>query len=223
MARQPRYRIPGLAQHVVQRGNNKQACFYHDDDYRVYLDRLKLYAEQYGVKIHAFILMTNHVHLLLTPEAENSVSLFIQALGRFYVQYVNKRYDRSGTLWEGRYRATLVDTDNYYLAVSRYIELNPVRALMVDHPAAYPWSSFHANGLGKPIQLWQPHQTYMALGETAEQRQKAYCELFSQDFSAKALAEIRYATQKGWVLGSERFKQQIAKQTSRPVSPRRLR
>ena len=223
MARQPRYKIPGLAQHVIQRGNNKQVCFFADDDYRVYLDKLKLCAEQHDVKIHAFILMTNHVHLLLTPETENSISLFMQALGRFYVQYVNKRYGRSGTLWEGRYRATLIDTDNYYLAVSRYIELNPVRAKMVDHPAAYPWSSFHANGLGKAIKLWQPHQSYLALGETAEQRQKAYCALFDQEFGEKALAEIRYATQKGGVFGSERFKQQIAEQSSRPVSPKRLR
>lgn len=221
MARQPRYTIPGYPQHIIQRGNNKQICFMQDDDYRVYLDKMKQYALQHGVAIHAFVLMTNHVHMLLTPEYENSISLFMQALGRFYVQHINKTYNRTGTLWEGRYRATLVDSDNYFLAVSRYIELNPVRAAMVVHPAGYPWSSFHANALGKNIQLWQPHQSYLALGNSNEQRQQAYLGLFKQPLAAKALDEIRYATQKGWVLGSEQFKQQIANQTTRPVSARR--
>lgn len=221
MARQPRYMIPGYAQHVIQRGNNRQVCFFKDDDYRVYLARLKQYAQQHGVQVHAFVLMTNHVHLLLTPQQENSVSLLMQALGRFYVQYINKTYGRSGTLWEGRYRATLVDSDYYFLAVSRYIELNPVRAVMVDHPAAYRWSSFHANALGKAIQLWQPHPSYLALGSSSELRQQAYLNLFEQPFTDKTLAEIRYATHKGWVLGSERFKQQIAEQIIRPVSPRK--
>ncbi|WNO60353.1 transposase [Rheinheimera sp. MMS21-TC3] len=221
MARQPRYHISGMAQHVIQRGNNKQVCFFQPDDYRVYLDKVKLYAAQHGVAIHAFVLMTNHVHMQLTPEQETSISLFMQALGRFYVQYVNKAYNRTGTLWEGRYKATLIESDNYFLAVSRYIELNPVRAAMVTHPAAYPWSSFHANALGKAIQLWQPHPCYLALGDTDEQRQQAYRALFEHAFADKVLAEIRYASQKGWVLGSERFKQQIAQQLNRRVSPSR--
>ncbi|HEY9043689.1 MAG TPA: transposase [Rheinheimera sp.] len=221
MARQSRYNAPGYAQHIIQRGNNRQVCFFSDDDYRVYLARLKQYAQQHDVQVHAFVLMTNHVHLLITPQHENGISLLMQALGRFYVQYVNKTYGRTGTLWEGRYKATLVDNDYYALAVSRYIELNPVRALMVDHPAAYPWSSFHANALGKAIQLWQPHASYLALGSSEAERQQAYLNLFEQPFSDKALAEIRYASNKGWVLGSEHFKQQIAKQLSRPVSPRK--
>lgn len=116
MARQPRYNIPGYAQHVIQRGNNRQVCFYKDDDYRLYLARLKQYAQQYEVQVHAFVLMTNHVHLLLTPQCENGISLLMQALGRFYVQYINKTYSRTGTLWEGRFRATLVDSDYYALA-----------------------------------------------------------------------------------------------------------
>lgn len=221
MARQPRYNVPGYAQHVIQRGNNRQVCFYQDDDYRVYLARLKQYAQQHGVQVHAFVLMTNHAHLLLTPQCESGISLLMQALGRFYVQYVNKTYGRTGTLWEGRYKATLVDDDYYALAVSRYIELNPVRARMVEHPAQYPWSSFQAHALGKAIQLWQPHASYLALGSNEGQRQQAYLNLFDQPFSDKALAEIRYASNKGWVLGNERFKKQIAAQLSRPVSPRR--
>ncbi|MDP5206101.1 transposase, partial [Alishewanella sp. SMS9] len=134
MPRQPRFTLPGFAQHIIQRGNNRQVCFFTKQDYSVYLERLQHYAQQHQVAVHAFVLMTNHVHILATPQIENSLSLMMQDLGRYYVRYVNKSYGRTGTLWEGRYKATLVDNDRYSLAVSRYIELNPVRANMVDHP-----------------------------------------------------------------------------------------
>lgn len=223
MPRQPRFTLPGLPQHIIQRGNNRQVCFFTQQDYAVYLDRLKLYAMQHSVAIHAFVLMTNHVHLLATPYKDNSISRMMQDLGRYYVRYVNQTYARTGTLWEGRFRSTLVDTDNYCLAVSRYIELNPVRAAMVDHPAAYPWSSFQANALGKSIELWQPLAAYLALGETPAARQQSYRELFAQPFSDKILAEIRLASQGQWVLGNEHFKQQIEAQLdiSRKISPTR--
>lgn len=223
MPRQPRFSLPGYAQHIIQRGNNRQVCFFTRQDYTVYLERLQHYAQQHQVAIHAFVLMTNHVHLLATPQLENSLSLMMQDLGRYYVRYINKSYGRTGTLWEGRYKATLVDNDRYALAVSRYIELNPVRAGMVDHPAAYPWSSYQANALGKTIQLWQPLPAYLVLGETAAQRQQSYRELFSQPFSDKALAEIRLASQGEWVLGSEHFKQQINAQLNvqRSITPSR--
>ncbi|GHG77036.1 hypothetical protein GCM10010919_32430 [Alishewanella longhuensis] len=175
----------------------------------MYLERLQHYAKQHQVAIHAFVLMTNHVHLLATPQIENGLSLMMQDLGRYYVRYVNKSYGRTGTLWEGRYKATLVDNDRYCLAVSRYIELNPVRAGMVDHPAAYPWSSYQANALGRAIQLWQPLPAYLGLGKTTDEQQQSYRELFEKPFSDKVLAEIRLASQGEWVLGSEHFKQQI--------------
>jgi putative transposase len=128
MARLPRLNLPGIPQHIVQRGNNRQVSFFTEQDYAVYLDKLKDYAKQYKVDVHAFVLMTNHVHLLVTPETEKGVSQLMQSLGRYYVMYINKTYQRTGTLWEGRYKSTLVDSANYFLLVSRYIELNPVRA-----------------------------------------------------------------------------------------------
>ncbi len=124
MARLPRLNLPGIPQHVVQRGNNRQVCFFAEQDYTVYLSKLKEYSQKYKVAVHSYILMTNHVHLLLTPEEGDGVSRLIQSLGRYYVRYVNQTYGRSGTLWEGRYKSTLVDSDNYFLTVSRYIELN---------------------------------------------------------------------------------------------------
>ena len=134
MARLPRLNIPGIPQHVVQRGNNRQVTFVSNDDYIVYLDRLKFYAKQYGVAIHAYTLMTNHVHLLLTPSNERGVSQLMQSLGRYYVRYFNNTYQRTGTLWEGRYKSTLVSDDEYLLLVYRYIEMNPVKA----YPSGQP-------------------------------------------------------------------------------------
>ena len=128
MARLPRLNLPNIPQHIVQRGNNRQVTFVEADDYVVYLGKLKHYAREYEVNIHAYVLMTNHVHLLVTPTTENGVSKLMQSLGRYYVRYFNQIYKRTGTLWEGRYKSTLVDSDNYFLLVSRYIELNPVRA-----------------------------------------------------------------------------------------------
>ena len=135
MPRLPRLNLAGVPQHVVQRGNNRQVCFFVEQDYVVYLDKLKYYAKQYQVDVHAFVLMTNHVHLLMTPNTDKGVSQLMQSLGRYYVRYINQTYNRTGTLWEGRYKSTLVDSEVYLLLVSRYIELNPVRANMVEHPA----------------------------------------------------------------------------------------
>ena len=141
MARLPRLNLPNIPQHVVQCGNNRQVCFFSEQDYTVYLDKLKDYAKKCHVNVHAFVLMTNHVHLLMTPETEKGASQLMHSLGRYYVMYINKTYQRTGTLWEGRYKSTLVDSEKYFLLVRRYIELNPVRANMVEHPAEYPWSS----------------------------------------------------------------------------------
>ena len=219
MARLPRLNLPGIPQHVIQRGNNKQASFFSDKDYAVYLDKLKLYSEKYSVAVHSYVLMTNHVHLLMTPETEQGVSQLMQSLGRYYVRYINQTYDRSGTLWEGRYKSTLVDSDNYFLTVSRYIELNPVRAGMVAHPAEYPWSSYQYNALGKPVELITPHFLYQGLAKTDKTRQKRYTALFDKIIPDYTLEEIRNSINRAWVLGDGQFKRQIEKQTGRRASP----
>lgn len=209
MARLPRLYVPGCSHHVIQRGNNRQACFFDEMDYAVYLKKLRDASDKYQVSVHAYVLMTNHVHLLVTPSDELGMSRMMQSLGRYYVRYVNKAYRRSGTLWEGRYKSTLVDNDNYLLTVSRYIELNPVRAAMVQHPSEYPWSSYRSNAMGKAIELITPHALYQQLGDTCEQRQANYCQLFRGRIADYTLAEIREATNKAWVLGSDRFKKEI--------------
>lgn len=219
MARLPRLNLPHIPQHIVQRGNNRQVSFFVEQDYVVYLDKLKEYARKYQVDIHAFVLMTNHVHLLVSPHTEKGVSQLMQSLGRYYVRYINQTHKRSGTLWEGRYKSTLVDCEQYLLLVSRYIELNPVRADMVAHPAEYPWSSYHANALDKEIELVIPHPIYLKLGQTEQQRKSRYQKLFRNHIPEYSLKEIRDATNKAWVLGNERFQQQIEAQTGRRAAP----
>ena len=213
MARRPRIYILGVAHHVIQRGNNRQACFGDDSDYKAYLTYLKEGAVQYGVAVHAFVLMTNHVHLLATPNDENALGKLLQAQGRRYVQYFNHKYGRTGTLWEGRYKSTLVQTESYLLTVHRYIELNPVRAKMVEHASEYPWSSYRFNAVGLNIELITPHREYKKLGANSESRQKAYRLLFRGRMAEKDLDEIRDCTNKSWVLGDERFKLQVAAKT----------
>ena len=219
MARLPRLNLPGIPQQVIQRGNNKQVSFFSDEDYAVYLDKLKLYSQKYSVAVHSYVLMTNHVHLLMTPETGQGVSQLMQSLGRYYVRYINQTYKRTGTLWEGRYKSTLVDSDNYFLTLSRYIELNPVRAGMVEHPAEYPWSSYQYSALGRPIELITPHFLYEDLAKTEKTRQKRYTALFDKMIPDHTLEEIRHSINRAWVLGDERFKRQIEKQTGRRASP----
>jgi putative transposase len=212
MARLPRYVIPRQPQHIIQRGNNRQAIFSAEADYQFFRDALVEAAQQYGLAIHAYVWMTNHIHLLATPEQEHSMSKVLQSVGRRYVQYFNLAYRRSGTLWEGRYRATVVDSEQYLLTLMRYIELNPVRAGMVDHPGDYPWSSyaFNAQGEAGPNTDWlTPHEEYLRLGRNAADRQGAYRLLFRAAISHDDLKEIRECSHKGWALGSERFKEEI--------------
>ena len=209
MARRPRLYLPNCPLHIIQRGNNRDACFRDDSDYKAYLHFMREAAERYGVSIHAFVLMTNHVHILATPSTEESVSRMMQSIGRRYVQYFNHIYSRTGTLWEGRYKSTLVDTDNYLLTVYRYIELNPVRAGMVEHAADYPWSSYPHNAAGVEIQMLTPHDSYIALGKTSELRASAYRKLFQTHISDMDIEVIRLATNKSWVLGSEKFIEQF--------------
>ncbi|OCQ20821.1 transposase [Pseudoalteromonas luteoviolacea] len=219
MARLPRLNLPNIPQHVVQRGNNRQVTFIENTDYAVYLDKLKQYAQEYDVHVHAYVLMTNHVHLLLTPTTANGVSKLMQSLGRYYVRYFNHAYQRTGTLWEGRYKSTLVDTERYFLLVSRYIELNPVRANMVSHPAEYIWTSYHHNALGKQIELITEHALFKTLGLSEQARHACYRALFKREIPAKTLADIQSATNKMWVLGSEHFKQHVEALTGRRATP----
>ena len=165
MARLPRLNIPDIPQHVIQRGNNRSVCFFSEEDYAVYLDKLKEFSIKHKVAVHSYVLMTNHVHLLVTPSTDDGVSRLIQSLSSYYVRYINQTHNRTGSLWEGRYKSSLVDSDNYFLLVSRYIELNPVRAGMVDHPSEYPWNSYHKNAEGAPIKLITPHYCYQCIGE----------------------------------------------------------
>ncbi len=220
MARLARMNLPDVPQHIIQRGNNRQAIFFADEDYTFYLDRLKHYAGQYNVAVHAFILMTNHVHLLVTQRTKTGVSQMMQSLGRVYVRHINLTYKRSGTLWEGRYKSSLIDSTRYLLLVSRYIELNPVRAHMVVRPAEYPWSSFRGNAMDKQISLLTPHACYLDLGRDMAQRQEAYVALFDHNMIDRDIADIRDTTNKGWVLGNEQFKQQIARTLERRVAPK---
>ena len=212
MARLPRYVIPGQPQHIIQRGNNRQDIFATETDYQFFRDALVEASAKYGLAIHAYVWMTNHIHLLATPTQENSISKVFQSVGRKYVQYFNFTYKRSGTLWEGRYRATVVDSEQYLLTLMRYIELNPVRADMVAHPRNYPWSSygFNAQGdTGKNAYWLTPQHEYLRLGRSAASRQGAYRQLFRAALSGKDLNAIRESTQKGWALGGEPFRRQI--------------
>jgi putative transposase len=174
MPRRARLSVPGIPWHIIQRGNNRSVCFYAEEDYRRYLDELTELAARFGCAVHAYVLMTNHVHLLLTPAKADSAGLLMKHLGQRYVQYVNKSYRRSGTLWEGRFRSCLTQSEDYVLACYRYIELNPVRAAMVRHPRDYRWSSFHANGNGRTDALLVPHEQYLRLGRTADARRDGY-------------------------------------------------
>ena len=220
MARKPRLSIPFIPQHIIQRGNNRQPCFFDQQDFKVYLDKLEEYTKKYLVSVHAFVLMTNHVHLLLSPSERDGISKVMQSLGRYYVRYFNHTYQRTGTLWEGRYKSSLIDSDIYFLTVSRYIELNPVRANMVKHPAEYPWSSYHGNALGKPLKLLTPHACYSQLGNTPTTQQRSYQSLFDHQIPDWTIEQINTATNKEWVLGNSHFKDYIEQQTGRQTEPK---
>lgn len=206
--------------HVIQRGNNRSAIFFAPADYRFYLGCLEDAMRRHGCAVHAYVLMTNRVHLLLTPAATDAVSLAMRDLGRCYVQqYVNKAYSRSGTLWEGRFKASLVDAEDYFLTCCRYIELNPVRAGLVSHPADYRWSSYRHHALDEPNSCLTPHPLFRRLGTSPEERRSAYQALFRCDLEEEQLRTIRSAANTGWPVGGDSFKDQIeaaVEQAARP-------
>lgn len=217
MPRRARLSVPGIPWHIIQRGNNRSACFYAEKDYRRYLDDLAELSVRSGCAVHAYALMTNHVHLLLTPARVDSAALLMKHLGQRYVQYINRTYRRSGTLWEGRFRSCLAQSEDYVLACHRYIELNPVRAALVRHPRDYRWSSHAANAEGKAPQWLTAHDQYLALGPTEDARRQAYRELFRAQVDESLVEQIRKATNGNFVLGNERFQAQIATVLKRRV------
>ncbi len=218
MPRRARLSVPGIPWHIIQRGNNRSVCFHAEADYRRYLDELSGLAVRFDCRVHAYVLMTNHVHLLLTPGKVDSAALLMKHLGQRYVQYVNRTYRRSGTLWEGRFRSCLTQSEDYVLACYRYIELNPVRAGMVRHPRDYRWSSFHVNGDGRSDVLVSPHERYLALGQMAESRREAYRQLLRARMDDEMLTQIRGATNGNYVLGGKRFEAEIARILKRRVT-----
>src|SRR6185312_13463069 len=178
MPRHARLRIAGLPLHVIQRGNNRARCFTREGDYGLYMGMLGELCVKFECELHAYVLMTNHVHLLMTPGDAASVSNVMKNLGQRYVQHVNRMDGRSGSLWEGRFRSSIVDTEAYLLRCYRYIECNPVRAGMVADPADYPWSSYRANALGEADPVITPHVRYLSLGQTGIERRIRYLKLF---------------------------------------------
>jgi len=217
MPRRPRIVLPNIPLHLIQRGNNRQVCFIADEDYRFYLDWLAEYATGTGCHIHAYVLMSNHVHLLVSSPYGEAVGKMMKALGQRYVQYINRTYRRSGTLWEGRYRSCLTQAERYLLTCQRYIELNPVRAGMVAHPAEYRWSSYRTNAQGESSSLIVAHDVYKALGQDAASRQAAYRELFRYELEPGLVDEIRKATNGNFALGNTRFAEQVAAELGRRV------
>ena len=221
MARQPRVYVDGLPAHVTLRGVDRQDIFFADGDRTRFLTFLKEGSERHGLAIHAYVLMSNHVHMLATPSARSSLPKVIQYLGRRYVAYFNRRNERTGTLWEGRYRSGPVDTGMYLMACYRYIELNPVRAGIVSDPRAYHWSSFAANGLGRPDALLTAHPEYLALGSTEVQRCDAYRSLFEGAIEPEILEMIRACSHRGWPVGDDTFRAALEWETGAQAAPRR--
>jgi putative transposase len=221
MPRLPRISPPGVAVHIIQRGNNRQPCFASDEDHWAYTGWLKEYSAKCRVDIHAWVMMTNHVHLLCTPNDDLGLSKMMQSLGRRYVQYFNREYRRSGTLWEGRFKSCLVENERYLLDLYRYIELNPVRADMVVDPAEYRWSSYQVNALGKASDLCTSHREYLSLGRDPLERQKHYRALFLHHVEGELLQEIRQNTNKGMAVGSDRFKEEIEALTGRRMQSKK--
>ena len=209
MPRKPRFFLADLPAHIVQRGHSREPVFFEDSDYRAYLTWLGEAARRYDCAIHAYVLMTNHVHLLATPRDQHGISQMMQYIGRRYVPYINHTYGTSGSIWEGRYKASLIHDEPYLLTCMRYIELNPVRAKMTRSPGQYRWSSYRANAQGVEDTLITPHPLYGALGRTKATRLSAYKALFKAHVEKADLKEIRDTVQTGTPLGGTMFKQKI--------------
>ncbi|MBA4215408.1 MAG: transposase [Polaromonas sp.] len=221
MARLPRLTVPGYPHHVIQRGNNRQPIFASDSDRQRLLALLAEYAVEFGVAIHAYVLMGNHFHLLATPSTTEGLPRMMQAVGRRYVRYFNDRQGRSGTLWEGRYRSTLIETERYLLVCMAYIDLNPVRAGMVAQARDFPWSS-HGHYIGqRQDRLITPHPLVWTLGNTPFAREAAYADMVHAGVGAAQQAALTDAALRGWALGGPEFVAELQKQTDRRPSQMR--
>ena len=222
MPRRPRIQLNGVPLHIVQRGHNREPCFFSEEDYTSYLHWLSEALGDAECQLHAYALMTNHVHLLLTPKKAEAVPKLIMSLGRRYVQYINRTYKRTGTLWDSRYKSSVIQANTYLLTCQRYIELNPVRAAMVDDPAHYRWTSYRYNALGATDSRITPHALYQALGLTDKSRQSAYRALFRAHLDGAAIDDIRLALNQNQPLGNSRFYARIEKATGvrREAQPR---
>ena len=219
MARHPRYAVAGIPQHVIQRGNNRAAVFARPADYERFLLYLREACDRHACLVHSYVLMTNHVHLLVTPTRPTGIARVMQSVGRRYVQHFNRWQRRTGTLWEGRYKAVVVDTDAYLLTCYRYIERNPVRAGLVAEPGAYRWSSYGANAFGWPDPLVTPHLLYLQLGRSERARRAAYRALCAVELDAWAANTLRRATESGWALGDGRFCREVERSAGRRAAP----
>ena len=209
MPRRQRVHLDDVPLHIVQRGHNREPCFFGDEDCFTYLHWLGEALTETGGQLHAYALMTNHVHLLVTPHRAATVPKLIISLGRRYVQYINTSYRRTGTLWDSRYKSSLIQAETYLLTCMRYIELNPVRATMVEDPAHYRWTSYRANALGQTSPLLVPHSVYLSLGATDKARQAAYRHLFRYHLGEEMVSELRLAVNRNQPLGNERFYETI--------------
>ena len=219
MARLPRLTLAGYPHHIILRGNNRQAIFMDNADFQRMLALLQTHAIEQGVQVHAYVLMSNHLHLLLTPLQNDSLPKVMQAVGRAYVLYFNKRHGRSGTLWEGRYRSALIQTERYFLACMAYIDLNPVRAGMVTQAADYPWSS-HGHYIGRQNEAWlTPHPMYWEMGNTPFAREAEYAAMVQSGIDQKQQQALTSSTLSGWALGEVGFVEGLQKQTARRVNP----
>ena len=218
MARLPRLTLAGYPHHVILRGNNRQAIFMDSADFQRMLALLQNHAKERDVHVHSYVLMSNHLHLLLTPLQNDSLPKMMQAVGRSYVLYFNKRHGRSGTLWEGRYRSALIQTERYFLACMAYIDLNPVRAGMVAQAADYLWSS-HGHYIGRQNEAWlSPHPLYWEMGNTPFAREAAYAAMVQSGIDQKQQQALTSSALSGWALGEDVFVEGLQKQTPRRVN-----
>jgi putative transposase len=216
MPRLPRLVAPAVPMHVIHRGNNRSRMFRDSVDYRWFRNALMESCRREHCAIHAYVFMPNHVHLLLTPTKTDGPARMMQQLGRRYVRYFNDRHKRTGTLWEGRFHSSVIDSERYFFTCSRYIELNPVRASMVGRPSDYRWSSFHANGSGEHDSLITPHELYERLHSTRRGRVTEYRGLFSAHIARDMLDAIRLASRRGAPLGDAEFRSEMQRRRAPP-------
>ena len=219
MARLPRLTLPGQPHHIIQRGNNRQPIFLSSGDRQFLLDLLKETSTKFGVAIHAYVLMSNHFHVLATPGTADGLPQMMQAVGRRYVRLFNDSNDRSGTLWEGRYKSTLIQADRYLLACMIYIDLNPVRAGLVTQAADFPWSSYGHYAGQRVDELITPHPLFWTLGNTPFAREAAYLQLVQAGISNQELSDLTQSALRGWALGDGSYVRDLQRQTRRRVAP----